>query len=163
MRLPHAYAIVRSDAVPMYTSEENVRLGQAERQLADGMILSIDRSVDIDGVRYLLDTDGKLVATCSEHHVLISDVATGQLVSRLVGQTPISRIAFSPDGRTLAHSKSKAGAQLWDVETGVVGASFTGADEEKCKATAISPDGRSLLFTQRDYQGEDLMLVENFR
>jgi len=28
---------------------------------------------------------------------------------------------------------------------------------------ALSPDGRSLLFTQVDYSGQDLMLVENFR
>jgi Tol biopolymer transport system component len=28
---------------------------------------------------------------------------------------------------------------------------------------AVSPDGRYLLFTQVDYQGQDLMLVENFR
>ena len=28
---------------------------------------------------------------------------------------------------------------------------------------AVSPDGRKLLFTQLDYSGQDLMLVENFR
>jgi eukaryotic-like serine/threonine-protein kinase len=28
---------------------------------------------------------------------------------------------------------------------------------------ALSPDGRSLLFTQADYLGQDLMLIENFR
>jgi len=28
---------------------------------------------------------------------------------------------------------------------------------------ALSPDGRTLLFTQVDYSGQDLMLVENFR
>jgi hypothetical protein len=28
---------------------------------------------------------------------------------------------------------------------------------------ALSPDGRRLLFTQVDYSGQDLMLVENFR
>jgi hypothetical protein len=28
---------------------------------------------------------------------------------------------------------------------------------------ALSPDGHTLLFTQVDYSGQDLMLVENFR
>ena len=28
---------------------------------------------------------------------------------------------------------------------------------------ALSPDGRYLLFTQVDYMGQDLMLVENFK
>ena len=28
---------------------------------------------------------------------------------------------------------------------------------------ALSPDGRYLLYTQVDYMGQDLMLVENFK
>jgi Tol biopolymer transport system component len=46
----------------------------------------------------------------------------------------------------------------------------TGATNEILKVTkpvdlglALSPDGRTLLFTQVDYSGQDLMLVENFR
>ena len=46
----------------------------------------------------------------------------------------------------------------------------TGAASEILKITkpvdlglALSPDGRTFLFTQLDYSGQDLMLVENFR
>ena len=31
------------------------------------------------------------------------------------------------------------------------------------EAIAVSPDGRTILYTQRDEAGSDLMVVENFR
>lgn len=61
-RLPHAYALVRSDGVPAYGSEDDVRLGVESRALTKGMSLVVTGSTEVEGVRYVTTKDGLIVA-----------------------------------------------------------------------------------------------------
>lgn len=61
-RLPFAYAFVREDGVPMYGTPEDVELGQPTRSLTKGMSLVVARTLDVQGRRFVLTSDGKLVA-----------------------------------------------------------------------------------------------------
>jgi lipoprotein-anchoring transpeptidase ErfK/SrfK len=61
-RLPFAYAFVREDGAPMYSSPESVQLGQSDRTLTKGMSLVVASSTDIDGRRMLVTASGGLVA-----------------------------------------------------------------------------------------------------
>lgn len=60
-RLPHSYAVVRHDGVPSYADVETARLGIFERELTKNMSLVVERSVEVDGMRYVKTQHGKLV------------------------------------------------------------------------------------------------------
>ena len=60
-RLPHSYAVVRDDGVPSYSNAENARLGVVDRPLAKSMSLVVNRTLEIDGMRYVETQSGKLV------------------------------------------------------------------------------------------------------
>ena len=60
-RVPHSYALVRSDGVPQYASAEMAQMGVAEAELTKGMSLVVRRAVDIAGFSYVETRDGKLV------------------------------------------------------------------------------------------------------
>jgi WD40 repeat protein len=63
--------------------------------------------------------DGKVKIEPSPTDVTLADAATGEVlhVLRSYGQS-VSRLAFSPDGRTLAVGESSGKIQLWNVAAG---------------------------------------------
>jgi hypothetical protein len=60
-RLPFSYAIVRQDDLSAYTSVESIELDEPERALAKKMSLSIRRSRNVGGDRFLETMDGLLI------------------------------------------------------------------------------------------------------
>ena len=61
-RLPHAYALVRTDGASSYASLEDAELGIPEQELTKGMSLVVSRGVDIGERRFVQTSAGKLVA-----------------------------------------------------------------------------------------------------
>ena len=65
--------------------------------------------------------DGALIAVASSIGIWLYDVDTGDEVNLLTGHTrPVSSVAFSPDGLTLASRASDYDEtiRLWDVRSG---------------------------------------------
>ncbi len=60
-RLPHAYAIVRTEGAPSFASAEAAEAGLPEQALTRGMSLVVARGVDIGEARFVQTAAGKLV------------------------------------------------------------------------------------------------------
>ncbi|MEU9880357.1 nSTAND1 domain-containing NTPase [Streptomyces phaeochromogenes] len=87
-----------------------------------------------------------------DDRVRLWDVTTGKARATLTGTKhttpvrhprPVSAVAFSPDGRTLAISSFYNPAELWDVASGTRRATLT-AQNQPAAAVVFSPDGRTL-------------------
>src|SRR5262249_29431862 len=65
---------------------------------------------------------------------------------------PIRRIAFAPDGRTVATAGEESVIRLWDAATGAERRQL-GGHERRVTALAFSPDGRFLASGGPDHTG----------
>jgi WD40 repeat protein len=95
----------------------------------------------------ILATSGYLDETYNSAVIRLWDVATGELLLTLIGNTAsITNITFHPDGRILASASSDGTVKLWDVKTGEELAALGVSD---VSSVAFSPDG-TLLATDGD-------------
>jgi WD40 repeat protein/serine/threonine protein kinase len=98
--------------------------------------------------------DGRWLASCGgadsdQGELFLWDVATGKEVRRFHGQGRkldlIVRVAFSPDGKTLATSNWVNTVRMWDVATGqILGTARSNLGTVKFQSLVFSPDGRLL-------------------
>lgn len=87
--------------------------------------------------------DGTVAAGCIDHAVLLWNVASGELIATLRGNSVAQEVtwAFSPDGRSMAFASDDAELSVWDVGRAAIVARTgprAGMHVERCK---WSPDG----------------------
>jgi WD40 repeat protein len=94
--------------------------------------------------------DSRLVAASAGDTVTLWDTGTGKLAhSFRTSQTRINRIAFSPDGQTLAATTNAGTVFCWTIRTGHRIESH-GPVSGPLDAIAFSPDGRILASAGND-------------
>jgi WD40 repeat protein len=89
--------------------------------------------------------EGLLLASAgTDGAIELVDVSSGQLVRAIYGRNKahLGRIAFSPDGRTLAATQEGV-VLLWDVDSGDIVRTLEG-HAGRVSGVAFGPDGRTL-------------------
>jgi WD40 repeat protein len=88
--------------------------------------------------------DGARIATVSPGAAgpLLWDAVTGEKMTAMKVESPITTVAFSPDGQRMVGGGEQV--HLWDMATGDIIATLPGGDPTYMSAPAVSPDGRLL-------------------
>ena len=96
--------------------------------------------------------DGKTLASAGDLSVRLWDVASGQNLRILHGQTQsgVDSVAWSPDGKTLAAGTTgDYTVWLWDAASGQSLRTLSG-HTQMVTSVAWSPDGKTLASASRD-------------
>lgn len=96
----------------------------------------------IEGGYPAFSRDGTIMATTTATHVVITHVATGEVVKRLPGEL-VASLHFTADGRTLVGCQYGGQLSRWDLPT-YTQAHATSDTTEKWRSVASSDDGRFL-------------------
>jgi WD40 repeat protein len=103
--------------------------------------------------RAIFSPDGKKIASagCNDRSFRIWDAATGKplVIGARAHDGNVVGIAFSPDGKHLLTSGNDLTCKLWEVETGKLLRTYTGAGDH-VEAVAFSPDGKRFLAGEKN-------------
>ena len=122
--------------------------------------LSIGPPLRNEGTRKLLmnrtyvsfspDSKTLVVRNSMDHTVRLGNVASGVLVGKpMEHRGPVSTVAFSPDGKTIATGSEDRTARLWDSATGLA-VSVPIMHMDPVTAVAFSLDGTAILTRTTD-------------
>ncbi len=93
--------------------------------------------------------DGRLVALADRNDAVLWDPLTGSVSARFRHDDPVTAIAFSPDGSSLATGSADASIRSWDVETGGLERTLKGHRGD-IQSVAFSPNGSFIVSAADD-------------
>jgi WD40 repeat protein len=110
--------------------------------------------------------DGTRVYTANGIDIHVWDVATGHLLSTLLGHSEaVTRLALSHDGRTLVASSDDGTLRVWNAVPGTARNTLSGTacpDDTSCwLSLALSPDGRTLAYRRSDNREAEIRDVDS--
>ena len=104
--------------------------------------------------------DGQLLATVIGYEVQLRDMASGKVTRKWATQEPLSPLAFSPDGKTLAAGiaqwgrfggnggKESGGVELWETDTASLVRTII--DDKPTTSIKLSVDGKTIATSSND-------------
>jgi WD40 repeat protein len=98
----------------------------------------------------------RLAGVVDDKHIVIWNTDTGQEISHMTAHAAVGRFSWSPDGKLLACT-GKDGLGIWDVEKRKEIKHWSKAVQME-NAPAWSPDGRRLLFIEKEHL--DTVVIE---
>jgi WD40 repeat protein len=138
--------ILASGDGPFGDKSHSVRLWD----VTSGRSLRVLKGLAAEVNSVVISPDGKMVAGCAIKDIKIWDIVSGQEIRTISATSSgasdpyVHRIAFSPDGRTIAAAMARGGIQLWDVASGNEVITLGHPDVEYADALAFSPDGKTI-------------------
>jgi WD40 repeat protein/DNA-binding SARP family transcriptional activator len=112
--------------------------------------MTAERINKAPGYRAALGPGGRLVTVLANNELVVWNIETALQLHTLSGHTnAIYRIAFSPDGASIATASWDRTARIWDMETGRLRITLTG-HLEGVLSVAFSPNGTNLLTASED-------------
>jgi WD40 repeat protein len=106
-----------------------------------------------------LSPDGKLLAACAQHALVVWDVGSKVIVGKVpdaLDDAGICNAAFSPDGKTVVfseHVKTSSAATLFRIrafDTTLTSTKFDIANDNDALAIAFTPNGKYLVAYERE-------------
>lgn len=109
-------------------------------------VTEYDIAFSPDGTRFA--TSGVGFAQTNDGVIVVRDSATGaEIASISTGSVSLARLAFSPDGRTIAGARTDGSVSEWDARTGaVVGDGLLGPTRAPL-SLSFSPNGALVVLT----------------
>ncbi|MFF9683821.1 hypothetical protein ACF1E6_30130 [Streptomyces bacillaris] len=144
------------DRVDLYTFRGDAYASEVALLSYDAGTGEQRRAVKLDGrvadtpdVPLVTSADGSRAAFVStgkeSKGVTVVDAEAGRVRHTLsVGEEPVTALALTPDGTTLALGRQDGRVDLWDARNGRRTTSFPAHSEDAVTALAFTPDGRRL-------------------
>ncbi|MFJ7192436.1 WD40 domain-containing protein [Streptomyces bacillaris] len=144
------------DRVDLYTFRGDAYASEVALLSYDAGTGEQRRAVKLDGrvadtpdVPLVTSADGSRAAFVStgkeSKGVTVVDAEAGRIRHTLpVGEEPVTALALTPDGTTLALGRQDGRVDLWDARNGRRTTSFPAHSEDAVTALAFTPDGRRL-------------------
>lgn len=116
------------------------------------LLLTLDGGLEEAGAALAFSPDGTTLAASWATQVVLWDLRTGEVISRLTGKPVgasvgynlgVGQIGFSPDGGRLAVANLNGSCEVWDLANRTKALSLP-SEGQPAKAIAFSPDGRRL-------------------